>query len=178
MNQTLAASCLLLAATLSACERAGQTPGATTQRSTAGAPSPAWVLAQMPADPVGVAELKPTAKEGDHVVVRGRIGGRAEPMAEGSPVLVIMDSSLPSCADNPEDACRTPWDYCCETPEAITANNATVQVVDASGAPVSGSLAAAGLEPLAEIVVVGVVGPRPDPSVLVIRATGIHRITH
>jgi hypothetical protein len=89
-----------------------------------------------------------------------------------------MDLAIPSCADNPDDSCPVPWDYCCETPETITANAATVQIVDADGQPISGDPTAHGLAPLDEIMVVGTVGPRPNESVLTIRATGIYRTTN
>jgi len=137
---------------------------------------PAWVLTDLPADAVGVAQIKPDAKEGDRVVLRGRIGGRAAPISEDSPVMLIMDSAIPSCADNPADSCRTPWDYCCEPAEVKAANNATIQIVDAAGQPVSQPIAAAGLEPLDEVVIVGVVGPRPDPAVFTVLATGVFKV--
>ena len=54
--------------------------------------------------------------------------------------------------------------------------NATVQLVDADGTPLTADFATLGLEPLDEVVVVGTVGPRPDPKVLVIRATGVHKV--
>lgn len=136
----------------------------------------AWVLASMPEGARPVAAVKPSAKEGDTIVVRGRIGGRKDPMSADSPVFVIMDPEVPSCADMGEDHCATPWDYCCETPESLAANNATVQIVGADGAPVSGGLAAHGFKPLDEVIVVGTVGPRPSESVLTIRATGVHLV--
>ena len=171
---------LVCAAILAACD-SGRSPQPAARAPAGsggtGAAAPAWLLAQAPADAVGVAAVKAGAKEGDTVTIRGRIGGRADPMTPGSPIFVIMDPSIPSCRDNPEDRCATPWDYCCETPETKAANNATIQVVDASGAPITDSLEAAGFAPLDEVIAVGVVGPRPDPSVLVVRATALHRVT-
>ena len=59
--------------------------------------------------------------------------------------------------------------------EDLTKNMATIQVLDAAGQPVKIGLdQAKALKPLDEIVVTGKVGPRPDPKVLVIHATGIH----
>jgi hypothetical protein len=150
------------------------TPDATPSVSAPSA-SPAWLLTSEPADALSVARIKADAKEGDTVVVRGRIGGRAEPMTPGSPVFIIMDLAIPHCGENPADACKTPWDYCCETPEVINANNATVQLV-ASDDAAAADPAAAGLAPLDEVVIVGIVGPRPSLQVLTIRATGIHKI--
>ena len=137
---------------------------------------PAWILAEAPGDALPVAEVKADAKEGDRVVIRGRIGGRRDPISEGSPTMIIMDGSIPSCADNPGDNCPTPWDYCCEPAEVKTANTATVQVVDAGGQPVGQTIQSAGLSPLDEVIIVGVVGPRPDASVLTVMATGVYRV--
>ena len=143
----------------------------------AGAPGarPSWLLASAPADARPVAEAKADAAEGDRVVVRGVIGGRKAPMSAESGVFVMMDPSIPSCLDE-GDNCKTPWDYCCETPESITANNATVQLVDAAGKPLELDLASQGLSPLDELIVVGTVGPRPTEQVLTIRATAIYKV--
>ena len=139
----------------------------------AGAPEAtgaSWLLASEPEGAVGVVEAKASAAEGDRVVVRGRIGGRAEALYLGSAVFTILDLGVAHCGENPEDGCATPWDYCCETPDSIAANGATVQVAGVE----SGSLG--GLSPLDEVVIVGTVGPRPTPQVLTITATGVHRV--
>ncbi|MBX3363444.1 MAG: hypothetical protein KF866_01655 [Phycisphaeraceae bacterium] len=138
--------------------------------------APAWLLTSMPKDARTVLELKPEAQEGETVAIRGRIGGRKHPMAAGSGLVLIVDASVPSCADDPEDNCPTPWDYCCERPELMTAATATVVLVDASDTPIEAELTSLGFSPLDEIIAVGVVGPRPSSEVLVIRARGIHRI--
>ncbi len=156
---------------LAACGRSGSKQAA----APAGAP-PAWLLASMPEGAVTVGQAKPGAKEGDAVVLRGCIGGREDPMSKDAAVFIMMDPSVPSCAGMEGDACKTPWDYCCESPETITANSATVQVVDAAGAPLAIDLTRHGLQPLDEVVVVGTVGPRPTPEVLTIRATRVHRV--
>ncbi len=137
---------------------------------------PAFLLAEMPEGAVPVADAKKTAREGEQIVVRGRIGGRSDPMSAGQGLFVMMDPSVPSCADDPEDECKTPWDYCCETPETIMANAATVQVTGPDGKPLKTNLSAAGLSELDEVIVVGTVGARPSPEVLVVHATGIHRV--
>lgn len=140
-----------------------------------GAESPAWLLTSAPEGAVGVGEAKKTAAEGDEIVVRGRIGGRMDPMSPESAVLVIMDPDVPSCAEMEGDTCSTPWDYCCETQESITANNATVQLVGADGAPLALDLSEHGLKPLDEVVVVGTVAPRPNEQTLIVKATGLYR---
>ena len=142
---------------------------------TPGAPAttPTWLLAAMPTGAIPVAEAKQSAREGDHVVVRGRIGGRREPMNANVAVFVMIDPAIPHCKI---DECKIPWDYCCETPESITTNSATVQLVDDAGKPMNIDLGKHALKPLDEIVVVGTVGPRPTAEVFVINAQKIHRI--
>ncbi len=155
------------------CERGGEDAAANDAASAA----PTWLIADAPADALPVAEVKSKAAEGDTVVVHGRVGGRKDPISKGSAVFIIMDPAVPSCADMGDaDHCPTPWDYCCETQASLTANSATVQLVDAQGSPLSVS-ADAGLDPLDEVIVVGTVGPRPTEGVLTIRATGVHRVT-
>lgn len=137
--------------------------------------SATFLLASAPAGAVDIVSAKQTAKEGDTITVRGKIGGRVEPMSEGSAVFVVMDLSEQSCDELHADRCPTPWDYCCTPPDAIKAKSATVQIVDASGRALEIDLGDAGLSPLDRVVVVGEVGPRPNEDVLIIRATGVYR---
>ena len=95
-------------------------------------------------------------------------------MTAGSPVFTVVDLEIPHCGQIPGDTCGTPWDYCCEPRDSLTANAATVQLVDSDGEPIAGG--AGPLRPLDEIVVIGSVGPRPDDQVLTIRATGVYRV--
>lgn len=139
---------------------------------------PAWLLDAAPPDARSIVEAKAAAKEGDVVAVRGRIGGRAEPISAESPVFQLMDLAVPHCGQIPGDTCPTPWDYCCEPRDNLTAHAATVQVVDADGRPIADSPARHGLAPLDEVVVVGTVAPRPDDRVLTIRARGVYRTPH
>lgn len=136
-----------------------------------------WLLDEAPSEYREVAEAKQSVGEGDQVVLRGRIGGRVEPLSADSPAFIIMDAAIPSCADNEGDNCRMPWDYCCETPETIAANSATIIVLDENGNPTDEDLVAAGLEPLDEVIVVGTVQARPNGNVLTVHATGVHKRT-
>lgn len=173
LTTALALSAALL---LTACEKPAPSPTASAAPSSTPAAGLAWVLTSMPEGAVPVGQLKADAKEGDRVVMRGRIGGRSEPMTSGSAVFLVMDPAIPSCADEPGDKCPTPWDYCCEPRESLAANNATVMVVSPGGQAVDTDMRLAGFAPLDEVVVVGVVGPRPSPEVLTIRAEGVYRV--
>ena len=130
-----------------------------------------WVLTSPPEGDVSITEAKANAKEGDQIVIRGRIGGRHEPISADSPVFTIVDLGLEYCGQTTDDRCGTPWDYCCETRATIASNSATVQV---QGDAIN--LIGAGLEPLDEIILIGTVGPRPDQQMFTILATGIYRV--
>jgi hypothetical protein len=165
-----------LVLSLAACEESSApTAGAPGGQPAPATDSPTWLLASMPEGAVGVAEAKPTAAEGERVVLHGRIGGRKDPLSSDSAVFIIMDPEVPSCADMEGDHCATPWDYCCETQESITASNATVQLVGSDGAPLAIDLGKHGFEPLDEVVVVGTVAPRPNEQTLIVKATGVYR---
>ena len=173
MRTGLLLSTLLIEIALGGCGDSSTPPGAD-----ASTPTPAagtsWLLREMPAAAIPVAEAKRTAREGDQVVVRGRIGGRRDPMTAEFAVFVMIDPAIPHCEIG---KCKTPWDYCCETPEYITTNSATVQLVGDTGKPISVDLGKHLIKPLDEVVVVGTVGPRPTEEVFVIHATKLHRIS-
>lgn len=141
----------------------------------AGSMPTSWLLQSEPSGAKGVGEVKADALENAQVVVRGRIGGRMEPLTAQSPVFIIVDLKIPHCGELPDDHCKTPWDYCCEPRDSLTAHSATVQLVAPDGSPLDVDPVAAGLRPLDEVVVVGSVGPRPGTDVLTIRATGVYR---
>lgn len=163
----VAALALVSSFFLTACSDGPSAPEAS-----AGLALPAWQLAEAPADAVGVAELKASASEGDRVTLVGRVGGRMEPVSEESGLVVLVDAAVPSCADSADDNCPTPWDYCCETPERVAANAATVQLRSADGSPIE--LAAGAVPPLSTVTVVGTVAPRPNGDVLVLVADAMH----
>lgn len=134
------------------------------------------LLAAAPAGAKPLPEVKKSAQKGDTVVFTARIGGRHEPFVKSRAVMVVIDPAIPSCSDMGEDDhCPTPWDYCCEAPEAITAGTATVQFVGADGKPLPVELQGqGGLAPLATITVTGVVAEKDDSGLFIVNATGIH----
>src|SRR5688572_29285562 len=66
---------------------------------------PDLVLADAPSGAKDVADVRKTAKDGDAVVVRGRVGGREQPFTEGRASFVLMDANVKSCAEMEGDAC-------------------------------------------------------------------------
>ncbi len=131
-------------------------------------------VAAAPGAPQAIEELKKSAKEGDEVIVRVVVGGEEKPMVDTLASMMVIDVSIPSCAADADDHCPTPWDYCCVAKEELLKHKATVQAVDAGGKPLKASFAAGQkIKPHDTLVVKGKVGPRPDPQVFVINATGI-----
>lgn len=132
------------------------------------------MLIAAPADAKPVVELKRTAKEGDQIVMRVIVGGREKPIVENRSVLTVVDAGLNNQCKLPSDSCKTPWDYCCASPEQLKPHLATVQIVDDEGRPLAVDLTRASkIEPSAVLVVKGSVGSRPDPNTLVVNASGL-----
>ena len=164
--QRLISFCLILTVglVLTACDQTSSEPQTST---------PDWLLTQAPSNSVDVAAAKRSVTEGQTIVIRGRIGGSANPITLESGVLLLMDPAIPPCSDNPSDACVIPWDYCCETPDTKIANTATIQLRDASGTPIA--LTPTDLAPLDTLIIIGTVGPRPNKETLMIYATNIYK---
>lgn len=154
------------------CERAQRAADA--PAATSGAEIPSGLFASLPGEnAMSVIDAKASAKEGDNVVVRGRIGGSGSPFVEGRAMFTIVDASMLACSDTPGDGCKTPWDYCCEQPADIARHAATVRVNRPDGTVLRASLKdEGGLRELSTIVVRGTVA-QSDGSVLVIDADAI-----
>jgi len=130
-------------------------------------------LGAAPDDPRPIHELKQSTEPGDEVTVRAVIGGRVDPIVRGRASATIVDAEVNNTCLIGDDHCKTPWDYCCEPRERVTANMATLQVVDADGRVVEADLASR-LPPLSTVVARGIVGPRPTSEALTINATGVY----
>ena len=158
---------------ISGCKKANPEQASTMDTPAQQAQPHGWLLTSAPQGAVSVTEARSIGKEGDAIVIRGRIGGRHTPMSADSPVFTVVDLELPYCGQHEDDGCATPWDYCCEMPRTISTNSATVQIVgDGTVDPV-----AAGLEPLDIVVLVGTVGPRPTDEIFTIQSTGVYQTT-
>jgi hypothetical protein len=133
------------------------------------------VVTEAPANAQDIVAVKKNAKDGDAVVIRGKIGGREEPIAKNRAIMTVLDPSVTTCDAMPGDACKTPWDACCEPSEKIAANSATVQVVDANGKPLAATLESiAGLKPLSQVTISGVARRPAGSDVLIVEANKIH----
>ena len=179
LKPALALSTALFAATLGlACDDGQDAPSARTGSAT---PAPqaslpaGLLLTSAPGDAQTVADVRKGATDGQQVVVRGVVAGRADPLAENRAILTLLDESVQTCDKNPSDACKTPWDACCEPQDVIAANSAAIQVVDADGRPVKAGLGGlGGLKPLSRVVVVGTYHLSPDGLAATVDAEKIH----
>ncbi len=73
----------------------------------------------------------------DKVTVYGRIWE----LNAGAAAFQMMDTALPYCGEkNPDDHCKTPWDYCCESPDKRRDNSLLVEVRGADGKPLAAAL--------------------------------------
>ncbi len=166
---TTSSLALLLALGAAGCERSPQAKGPVTNPNIL----PASLF--LPVEPEGsrpVHEAKAAAGKGDRLVLRGRIGGAEEPFAAERAIFTIVDPGVKSCADMGEDDhCPTPWDYCCEPTENLVANSATIQIVGPDSRPLkTGLKGVRGLDPLAEVIVVGTVATQDGSGSFVINA--------
>jgi hypothetical protein len=133
------------------------------------------ILSAPPADAKEVGAGKKDATKGAKVSLHGRIGGSKDPFVAGRAMFTLADVSLPPCSDNPEDGCETPWDYCCEPRDKITANTVTIRFLDSNGAILTGDLNGVhGLRPLADVTVQGQVSKESEGSNIVIDATAFY----
>jgi hypothetical protein len=121
-----------------------------------------------------VGEVRKEARDGDEVVVVGRIGGDARPWVEGRAAFWIVDPALPSCRETKDDTCPTPWDYCCTPKEQLRKSIATVKVVDGQGQTVPvDARQLLGLKELQMVVVHGR-AKRDDKGNLTVLADGLY----
>ena len=160
---------------LAACEQSAPPPAPTPAAPVAAVSIPdSLFLASAPADAKPLEEVKAAAKPGDTVVLRGLVGGSGNPFVDGRAMVTLVGAGLPACGDNPEDACKTPWDYCCETPDEIAAHSATIQLADKHGQPLKAGLKGLhGIKELSDLTVVGTVA-QAEGGVLVVNASGIY----
>ncbi len=130
-----------------------------------------YLLTSQPADPLEVKELLGQAKDGDEVMVIGRIGGELMPWVEGLAMFNLVDSSLVPCNEIPGDDCPFPWDYCCDP--NVAASRTLVEIVDKNGSTVAeDARRLLGVTELQTIVVKGTARKDGDGNVTLI-ATGI-----
>jgi hypothetical protein len=132
-----------------------------------------YLLDEEPTGAQDVVAAREGAKDGDDVLVVGRIGGSGNPWIEGKAAFSIVDGSLKACSDIPGDQCETPWDYCCET-DKLPSATALVKVVDDDGDLVkTDARDLLKVKPLSTVVVRGK-AQRDDAGNLTVLARGVY----
>lgn len=141
-------------------------------------PVPAAFTATRPAGtPVAIPDARAQLQPGDPVVLAGKIMGVSNPFVEGRGVFVIGDEATLTSCDlmGEDDHCPTPWDACCDSPEARLAGTATIQVLGDEGKVLARGLkGVGGLQELSRVVVAGTVAPQATPDSLVVNAQALH----
>lgn len=134
------------------------------------------VLKSAPDGAKAISEVRKTAKEGDQIVISGKVMGRKDPFVDGRAILILGDpNKITSCDLIEGDACRSPWDVCCDDPDVIKASTVTIQVMDDQGKLVKQGLKGlAGIKELSKLVVTGTVADGSNADNLLINATGIY----
>ena len=168
---------LTLAVILGSCSR-NETTNTTTPGkggNASGIPE-AVVATTAPERAVGVVDARAKAKPGEAITVRGKVGGKINPISDSAAILVLADEkAITSCDDIPGDECENPWDYCCEDSSKIAASTATIQVRDADGKIVRSTLRGlGGLKELSHLVIAGTVDSNSTPEALILNAEKIH----
>lgn len=92
------------------------------------------ISSEAPEKALDVVAARKNAKNGEQISVVGRIGGRKNPWIKGAAAFSIADRSLKACNERDDDACKTPWDYCCES--NVPKSSLLVMFVDESGKPI------------------------------------------
>jgi hypothetical protein len=135
--------------------------------------SSAYRLSEEPADAKDVTEAKESVKNDEEVTLVGRIGGDVKPFVKGVSAFTIVDRSLKPCNEKDDDACETPWDYCCDT-DLLPAARATVKIVGPDGKPVAqDARELLGVKELQTVVVRGK-AVRDEAGNLTVLASGVY----
>lgn len=137
-----------------------------------GGPSPSVpdgvFVAKVAEKPIDVSDAKKASREGEEVVIHGRIGGSKSPFVAERAMFTLADMRMPPCNANPDDKCPDPWDYCCEPKDKLLANTLTAQLTGPDGKPLKLDLnGVKGLKPLAEVIVAGRVASKSEQSMVV-----------
>ena len=179
MKTTTTLPALILAAlatTLAGCGGDESASTATARQPGETAAAEALLLPDAPAAPIPIGKARREASPGQAIVVVGQIGGTLNPIGGRHASFVLADEDILFCNEMPDDHCETPWDACCEDPEKLAANRATILFVDQTGIPLGLNLKETiDLSELERVIVEGTVSPDSTPENLVIHATGMHR---
>ncbi len=123
---------LVLLTLLAAC--GGDAPAQPRPADGAGAADAAagFALAADPGEALTVVGAKQAGPSEDVLVVQGRV----QDITKGFAIVKLMDTALKYCGEVHAEGCKTPWDYCCDTPEAHREHELLVEFRGPDGLPV------------------------------------------
>ena len=135
------------------------------------------VLASEPAGAKSVLAMRKDGeglKQGDEVVVLGKIGGSVKPFT-GRAAFTIVETTFKACSEREGDNCPTPWDYCCEAPDDLVRGTVLVKFVDDQGKTLGDDAEKVlNLKPLQTVVVRGAAQKDEKGNITSIAARGIY----
>lgn len=169
----LSLTSMFAAALLTSCEKKAETQATATPA----IPLDPYFTNTAPADPQPISTIRTTAKPGEQVTISGLVMGREKPFVDGRAAFVLGDpSKITPCNKMPgEDHCKTPWDACCDAPEAKREGTATIQILGADQRVLKQSLKGEhGLKELSTVTLTGTVDKSSTAEALVINATSLH----
>lgn len=128
-----------------------------------------YLLKSEPDNARGAIAVRKSAKDGDEVVVVGRVGGSAKPFVDGRAMFLLVDPSL-----KPTVECDCPWDYCEYDPKEVAAARLGVKFVGADGKTIRhGAREMFGIKELSTVVVTGKLS-RDEKDNVTVLASGIY----
>jgi hypothetical protein len=168
----LLATCTALATV--SCKQKAEPETASTTPNTAGLES--IMLKSEPSDALSIAEIRKSVEPGQTITLAGKVIGNRAPFVEGRAMVVLGDpTKLTSCDLKHGDACKTPWDVCCDEPSDIKKFTATIQVIDADGKLINQGLKGVnGIKELSHLIITGTIADGSNANNLIVNATGIY----
>jgi|TARA_B100001964_G_C14258414_1_gene613756 hypothetical protein len=136
---------------------------------------PADLITQEPlSEAITVKVAREQNEPGNTLILEGFVGGRENPFVDGRAIFVFGDDSLETCDNIPGDACKTPWDACCENPKNIKAATITIQVVDENNEVVKGTLnGVGGIKAGGRLKIMGQVAKNSSTEAMILNAQTI-----
>ena len=164
---------LVAPAWIAGCQRSSSPSGDSQKHAGEARDGAKYLLVAEPANAKGVIQVREQAKDGEAIVVIGRVGGSKEPCVKGRAAFTIVDPSYPSCDERGEN-CETPWDYCHATKDEMTRATAMIKIVDDQEKTLAQDAQdLLGLQPLQTVVVQGR-SKRDESGNLTVLAEGIY----
>lgn len=127
-----------------------------------------YLLPQEPTSPKEVAAARKVVKDGDEVVIVGKVGGSEKPFTKGRASFQLADAGLPI-----EEGCDCPWDFCNVPVEERKASTVTIRFINDQGQTLpTPAQEMFSIKELSTVVVKGKVS-RDDKDNVTILATGL-----